>query len=135
MAGSRLKFHAQRRERTVPAAINRQILLVEVPQGKLGVEHFALREAEMPRANDGEVRLAVRYISLDAANRAWMQGATSRDAVVAGSVMGGAAVAQVVECKAPAFQNGEGRAPVRERGRITGLVLTGGRAACISICT
>ena len=60
---------------------NRQILLVETPKGKLGPEHFRLTEAPMPAPKDGEVLLRVRYISLDAANRAWMQGATYRDAV------------------------------------------------------
>ena len=89
------------------AATNRQILLVDTPKGKLGPEHFRLREVEMPSANDGEVLLRVRYISLDAANRAWMQGATYRDAVEAGSVMAGGAVAEVVESKAPAFARGD----------------------------
>jgi NADPH-dependent curcumin reductase CurA len=91
----------------VAAATNRQILLVDTPKGKLGPEHFRLREVEMPSANDGEVLLRVRYISLDAANRAWMQGATYRDAVEAGSVMAGGAVAEVVESKAPAFSRGD----------------------------
>ena len=89
------------------AASNRQILLVEIPKGKLAPEHFAMRVAERPAPNDGEVGLRVRYLSLDAANRAWMQGATYRDAVVAGSVMAGAAVAEVVESKAPAFSPGD----------------------------
>jgi hypothetical protein len=91
----------------VAAPTNRQILLVDTPKGKLGPEHFRLREAEMPSANDGEVLLRVRYISLDAANRAWMQGATYRDAVEAGSVMAGGAVAEVVESKSPAFACGD----------------------------
>ncbi|HXE68869.1 MAG TPA: NADP-dependent oxidoreductase [Hyphomicrobiaceae bacterium] len=89
------------------AATNRQILLVQVPAGKLALEHFALRAGAIPSANAGEVVLKVRYLSLDAANRAWMQGATYRDAVVAGSVMSGAAVAEVVESKAPAFVAGD----------------------------
>jgi NADPH-dependent curcumin reductase CurA len=92
---------------TVTAATNRQILLVQLPTGKLAPEHFALREGAIPSANAGEVVLKVRYLSLDAANRAWMQGATYRDAVVAGSVMSGAAVAEVVESKAPAFSPGD----------------------------
>ena len=66
-----------------------------------------MRVAESPALADGEVGLRVRYLSLDAANRAWMQGATYRDAVVAGSVMAGAAVAEVVESKASAFSPGD----------------------------
>jgi len=69
--------------------VNRQILLVEKPTGKLGPEHFKLSKAGIPEPNDGEVLLKVRYISLDAANRAWMHGATYRAAVEANTVMAG----------------------------------------------
>ena len=88
-------------------AVNRQILLIETPKGKLGPEHFKLQNGEMPKAKDGEVLLRNRYISLDAANRAWMQGVTYREAVGAGSVMAGGAVAEVVESKAPGFAAGD----------------------------
>ena len=60
---------------------NRQILLVEKPTDRLAPEHFRLTQAPAPAPQDGEVLLRVRYISLDAANRAWMQGATYRAAV------------------------------------------------------
>ena len=89
------------------AASNRQILLVQVPDGKLRPEHFALRVADIPPAHDGDVSLRVHFLSLDAASRAWMHGATYRDAVVAGSVMAGAAVAEVVASKAPGFAAGD----------------------------
>ena len=52
------------------ASVNRQILLVEKPSGKLGPEHFKLTNGAMPEPKDGEALLKVRYISLDAANRA-----------------------------------------------------------------
>ncbi len=55
----------------------------------------------MPEPKDGEALLRVRYISLDAANRAWMHGATYRSAVEANSVMAGGAIAEVVSSKAP----------------------------------
>jgi NADPH-dependent curcumin reductase CurA len=51
--------------------------------------------------------LRVRYISLDAANRAWMQGATYRAALEAGQVMAGGAIGEVVEAKAPGFAPGD----------------------------
>jgi NADPH-dependent curcumin reductase CurA len=88
-------------------AMNRQILLAEVPKGKLAPEHFHLTESPLPAPKDGEVLLRVRLISLDAANRAWMQGATYREAVTAGSVMAGGAIAEVVESKAPGFAAGD----------------------------
>jgi NADPH-dependent curcumin reductase CurA len=86
---------------------NRQILLVETPKGKLGPEHFRLAEAPLPTPQEGEVLARVRYISLDAANRAWMQGATYRSAVEAGSVMAGGALAEIVESKSPALRPGD----------------------------
>src|SRR6202521_949395 len=88
-------------------AVNRQILLVETPKGKLAPEHFKLQNGEMPKAKDGEVLLRNRYISLDAANRAWMQGATYRSAVAAGGVMAGGALAEVVESKSAQFRPGD----------------------------
>jgi len=88
-------------------SINRQVLLVEKPADKLGVEHFRLAEAAIPAPQDGEVLLRVRYISLDAANRAWMHGATYRSAVEAGGVMAGGALAEVVESRAEGFAAGD----------------------------
>jgi NADPH-dependent curcumin reductase CurA len=76
---------------------NRQIVLDQLPQGKLTPEHFRLTEAERPTPGEGEALLRTRYISLDAANRAWMQGATYRSALNAGQVMAGGAIAEVVE--------------------------------------
>ena len=86
---------------------NRQILLAHTPTDKLALQHFQLCDAEMPSPQDGEVRLKVRYLSLDAASRAWMQGATYRAAVVAGAVMSGAALAEVEESRAAGFSAGD----------------------------
>ncbi|WP_332768211.1 NADP-dependent oxidoreductase [Phenylobacterium sp.] len=86
---------------------NRQIVLEQLPQGKLMPEHFRLVEGERPTPGDGEVLLRTRYISLDAANRAWMQGATYRAALAAGDVMAGGAVAEVVESRSPNLAPGD----------------------------
>jgi NADPH-dependent curcumin reductase CurA len=87
--------------------INRQILLIEKPAGKLGPEHFKLSDAAIPEPKDGEALLRVRYISLDAANRAWMHGATYRSAVEANSVMAGGGIAEVVSSKASGLAPGD----------------------------
>jgi NADPH-dependent curcumin reductase CurA len=89
------------------ANVNRQILLVEKPSGKLGPEHFKLSNAAIPEPKDGEALLRVRYISLDAANRAWMHGATYRSAVEANTVMAGGGIAEVVTSKAAGFAPGD----------------------------
>src|SRR4029079_10939102 len=87
--------------------VNRKILLVEKPSGKLGPEHFKLTKGTVPEPKDGEVLLRTRYISLDAANRAWMHGATYRAAVEANTVMAGGSIAEVVSSKAPGFAPGD----------------------------
>jgi len=87
--------------------VNRRILLAETPKGKLAPEHFRLETAPMPSPGESEALLKVRYISLDAANRAWMQGATYRSAVEAGTVMAGGAVAEVIETRAPGLAVGD----------------------------
>ncbi len=86
---------------------NRQIVLVARPKGKLGLEHFRMVEGVAPEPKEGEALLRVHLISLDAANRAWMQGATYRSAVDAGSVMAGGAIAEVVTSRAPDFRPGD----------------------------
>jgi len=86
---------------------NRQILLVAKPAGRLDSGHFRLTQTTAPSPQDGEVLVRVRYISLDAANRAWMQGATYRAAVEASAVMAGGAVAEVVEARAEGFAAGD----------------------------
>ena len=87
--------------------VNRQILLVEKPTGKLGPEHFKMVNGKVPEPKDGEVLVKARYISLDAANRAWMHGATYRAAVEANTVMAGGSIAEVVSSKASGLAPGD----------------------------
>jgi NADPH-dependent curcumin reductase CurA len=87
--------------------VNRQILLVEKPTGKLAPQHFKMTETSIPEPADGEALVRVRYISLDAANRAWMHGATYRAAVEANSVMAGGGIAEVVSSRAPELAPGD----------------------------
>src|SRR5271165_7103920 len=91
----------------MPTGVNRQILLVEKPVGKLGAEHFRLVEAAAPEPKDGEALVRVRLISLDAANRAWMHGATYRPELETNAVMAGGGIAEVVESKAPGLAVGD----------------------------
>jgi NADPH-dependent curcumin reductase CurA len=90
------------------AETNRRIVLDRLPQGdKLGREHFRLTETQAPSPGEGEVLLRTRYISLDAANRAWMQGATYRSALSAGDVMAGGALAEVVASNVDHLEPGD----------------------------
>src|SRR5260221_10890357 len=96
-----------RGENTMNDVVNRQVLLVEKPAGKLGREHFKMAKGAIPEPKDGEVLVRARYISLDAANRAWMHGATYRAAVEANTVMAGGGIAEVVSSKAPGLSPGD----------------------------
>jgi NADPH-dependent curcumin reductase CurA len=86
---------------------NRQIVLAELPKGKLEPGHFRLNQGEKGAPGEGEVLLKILYVSLDAANRAWMQGATYRSALQPGDVMAGGALAEVVESKSEALKVGD----------------------------
>ncbi|HEV7689388.1 MAG TPA: NADP-dependent oxidoreductase, partial [Hyphomonadaceae bacterium] len=86
---------------------NRQFLIDHLPKGKLGSEVFNLSEGAMPSPKDGEALVRTRYISLDAANRAWMWGATYRAALKAGDVMAGGGLAEVVESRSPDLKPGD----------------------------
>lgn len=90
---------------------NRQIFLVGRPEGALEESHFELRESPAPDPGsdlgDGEVLVRTLIISVDAANRAWMQGATYRKEMSAGTVMDAYGVAEVVASKSDRFQAGD----------------------------
>ncbi|MFN3232513.1 MAG: NADP-dependent oxidoreductase [Alphaproteobacteria bacterium] len=85
----------------------RQFVLNEIPSGTLTPEHFQLESAPMPVPGDGEVLVKPLFYSLDAANRAWMQGATYRSALEGGMVMAGGSIAEVLESNDPGFAVGE----------------------------
>ena len=76
---------------------NREIVIAELPTGVLEARHYDLREGEMPGAGEGDLVVRNVLMSIDAANRAWMQGATYRGAVEAGDRMPTYALAEVVE--------------------------------------
>ena len=86
---------------------NRQFQLVRIPDGPLTGDCFRLVDAAIPEPKHGEVLLKARYMSIDAANRAWMQGATYRDALGAGTLMAGRAVGEVIESRHPDFKTGD----------------------------
>jgi NADPH-dependent curcumin reductase CurA len=86
---------------------NRQFVLARIPNGPLTADCFHLRQTDIPAPAEGQLLLKTRYISLDAANRAWMQGATYRDAIEEGAVMAGGGLADVVESRHPDFRPGD----------------------------
>ena len=86
---------------------NRQIIVQDIPKGSLSQDHFALQTADMPKPAPGDVVLRTILMSIDAANRSWMQGATYREAVEAGDVMATYAISEVVESQSSRFKPGD----------------------------
>ena len=86
---------------------NRQIKVAALPEGPLGPEHFALGTAPMPTLGSGEVLLRTILMSIDAANRGWLKGATYRAAVHAGDVMPTYAICEVMESQSNHLNPGD----------------------------
>ena len=84
-----------------------QFILKDAPDAKLNVSNFELEEVELPELVDGEVLVRNILLSIDAANRTWMQGRTYRDQVIAGDVMPSYSVAEIIESKDPDFEKGQ----------------------------
>jgi len=84
-----------------------QIVIRELPTTNLRADHFETRTAAMPTIEDGQLLVRTILMSLDAANRAWMQGATYREAVKPGDVMHTYSIGEVMESKADGFSAGD----------------------------
>ena len=78
-----------------------------MPTEQLATSHFALETVDVPQVADGQVLCRVLWMSIDAAQRAWLQAATYRAAVQIGDTMPGFALAQVVESRCDDFAVGD----------------------------
>ena len=87
--------------------INKQIILKETPQGKLSNSHFETKSSDITSPDDGKVLVETLYISIDAANRAWMQGRTYRNQILPGNLMAGFALGKIIETKSDNFKVGD----------------------------
>ncbi|TDK45116.1 NADP-dependent oxidoreductase [Antarcticimicrobium luteum] len=85
----------------------REIAVASLPEGALSQDHFTVREVDLVPPGPGEVMLRTVLISIDAAARAWMQGATYRAPVRAGDAMPCFALCEVVESNAPDLAKGD----------------------------
>lgn len=87
--------------------VNRQWRLISRPVGVVKKSDFEWREEPIPVPNEGEVLVKQIYLSLDPANRIWMNEQDSyMPAVVLGDVMRGMSLGVVVESKHPSFSKG-----------------------------
>src|SRR5258708_2814378 len=87
---------------------NHQMRLVTRPVGIPQPEHFALATEPLPQIGDGEMLVRNHYLSVDPAGRGWdtEEGIYSA-AVALKKPMRALAVGEVIESRAPGFQEGE----------------------------
>lgn len=85
---------------------NREVIVTTLPEGTLTPEHFEMREGAMPVAGEGEAVIRTILMSIDAANRAWMQGATYREPVLAGDAMHTYSIGEIVSSNHPRLSPG-----------------------------
>ena len=85
----------------------KQFIVREIPKSNLDISHFEMREVEVPLRSSDEILVKNILLSIDAANRTWMQGRTYRDQVFAGDVMPSYSIAEVVESRHPDFKVGQ----------------------------
>ena len=86
---------------------NRRHTITRVPDDTLTLDVFEFEEVEIPKPSEGELLVRNRVLSIDAANRAWLQGTTYRSAIGAGTVMPGLAIAEVIESLAEGYYAGD----------------------------
>ncbi|MCR0980588.1 NADP-dependent oxidoreductase [Roseomonas populi] len=90
------------------AETNLRVLLRARPEGKVGHEHFEVREEALPSPRPGEALLRNHYLSLDPYMRGRMSARKSYAAPVGiGEVMVGQTVAEVVEDPTGTFRPGD----------------------------
>lgn len=77
---------------------NRQVLINELPSGKLSEDNYKLSNAPMPVAEAGQVVVKTRAFAITAGARAGLQGSASyAGAPTTGIVMNGTGIGEVVE--------------------------------------
>jgi NADPH-dependent curcumin reductase CurA len=88
-------------------ASNRRWRVAAMPTEHLETSHFELETEPFSEVPDGQVRCRVLWISIDAAQRAWFQGATYRSAIQVGDTMPAFAIGQVAESRSEEFAVGD----------------------------
>ena len=91
----------------ISSLTNKQIYLKSSPKDKLLEDNFEFKNSKVKDLDHNQVLVEVLYISIDAANRAWMQGRTYRSQILPGDVMGGYALGKVIATNNNNFNIGD----------------------------
>jgi NADPH-dependent curcumin reductase CurA len=86
---------------------NQQVILLSRPQDLPQAQHFALRDAAIPKCTPGGVLIKNRYASVDPAMRGWVSAEKNYlQPVAINGVMRSLAAGQVIESQHPAYPIG-----------------------------
>jgi NADPH-dependent curcumin reductase CurA len=90
------------------AAVNRQWILVNRPEGEIDDSNLELRESPVPEPGEGEVLIRHIYLSLDPTDRIWMSDIDQyMPPVEIGGVMRGGTIGVVEASKSDRFKAGD----------------------------
>ena len=78
---------------------NKVIILKDLPKFALNSACFTTTDRPVKEPMLGEVLIKVKLISIDAANRAWLNGPTYRPAVSVGDIMPAYGIGEVVKSR------------------------------------
>lgn len=80
--------------------MNQQVLIAEIPQGKLQASNYQLAQAPVPEAGEGQVLVRTTAFAITAGTRAGLQGSASyAGAPTTGVVMNATGVGEVIESR------------------------------------
>ncbi len=86
---------------------NKVIVLKDLPKSALNSECFTTVNKPIKEPMPGEVLIKVKLISVDAANRAWLNGPTYRPAVCVGDIMPAYGIGEVVKSRSKNLNAGD----------------------------
>lgn len=87
---------------------NTTVRLAQRPDGPIDDNTFAIQSEPVPELGDGEIRVAMEFISVDPAMRTWLSDFESYVPPVAiGELMRSGSIGEVIESKSPDFNAGD----------------------------
>ncbi len=87
--------------------VNQKIVLAEMPQGAVGPEHFSLEVEDLGPLEEGQVRIAVDYISIDAFIRTTLRDGSFHQSVGVGGTIGALGAGHVIDTGSEQFHVGD----------------------------
>ncbi len=86
---------------------NQRVTLVSRPTGPATSEHFLLESEPLPELESGQIRVAVEYLSIDAAIRTMLRGQGFHTQIAPGEIIRAGGVGRVVETADDGFAVGD----------------------------